>query len=135
MPVPDPARYPADDGIDLSAVATLAVSRQQVEANFARYGLLDEQVEFLEGWFEDTLPAAPIERLAVIRLDGDLYQSTMDAISALYPKLSVGGYVIVDDYHAFASCRKAVDDYRDAHGITEPVLAVDWTGVYWQRTC
>jgi O-methyltransferase len=133
MPVPDAARYPADEGVDLSGVSTLAVSRQQVAANFARYGLLDEQVEFLTGWFKDSLPSAPIDRLALIRLDGDLYQSTIDAISVLYPKLSVGGYVIVDDYHAFPGCRQAVDDYRGHHGITEPLAGIDWTGVYWRR--
>jgi O-methyltransferase len=133
MPVPDPERYPADTGIDLSGVATLAVSRQQVEANFERYGLLDEQVKFLPGWFSDTLPGAPIEQLAVIRLDGDLYQSTMDALSSLYPKLSAGGYVIVDDYFAFPACRKAVEDYRAEHSVNEPVESIDWTGVYWRR--
>jgi len=78
----------------------LAVPIERVKANFARYGLLDEQVRFLPGWFEDTLPTAPISQIAVLRLDGDMYDSTMVALRSLYPKLSVGGYVIVDDYHA-----------------------------------
>jgi O-methyltransferase len=69
----------------------------------------------------------------VLRLDGDLYESTMDALTALYPKLSPGGYAIVDDYGAIPACRQAVHDYRDAHGITEPIQEVDWTGAYWQR--
>ncbi len=87
----------------------------------------------LWGWFRDTLPAAPIERLAVLRLDGDLYQSTLESLTHLYPKLSQGGYVIVDDYGAVPACRKAVEDYRSKQGIREEIVAIDWTGVFWQR--
>jgi O-methyltransferase len=133
LPPPDAERYPADEGINLSGIPILAVGADEVRANFARYGLLDEQVVLLEGWFRDTLRAAPIERLAVLRLDGDLYESTFDALEALYPKLSPGGYVIVDDYHAIDACRKAVDEYRFEHDISEPIDRVDWTGVFWQR--
>ncbi len=134
LPVPDVASYPADAGHDLSHVDTLAVSADQVRAAFERYDLLDERVHFIEGWFRDTLPSAPVEKLAVLRLDGDLYESTIDALSALYPKLSIGGYVIVDDYGAWEPCRRAVDDYRAAHGITDEITAVDWTGVHWRRS-
>lgn len=134
LPAPDTANYPADAGHDLSDVATLAVSSDQVREGFRRYGLLDDRVRLLEGWFSDTLPSAPIDRLAVLRLDGDLYESTIDALDALYPRLSVGGYVIVDDYGAWEPCRRAVDDYRSAHGITDEVTAVDWTGVHWRRS-
>jgi O-methyltransferase len=70
----------------------------------------------------------------VLRMDGDMYQSTMEALEALYPKLSVGGYVIVDDYGAIEQCRHAVHDYRDAHGITDEMTTVDWTGVHWKRS-
>src|SRR5207244_9250758 len=107
----------------------------QVKANFDRYGLLDHQVRFLKGWFRDTLPGAPIEKLAVLRLDGDMYESTMDALTNLYPKLAVGGYLIVDDDGYAPACRQAVQDYRQAHGIKEKILEIDWTGVYWHRTC
>lgn len=131
LPVPDPA-YEADAGLDWSHVEVLKVDADAVRANFARYDLLDDQVCFLEGWFADTLPSAPIERLAVLRLDGDLYGSTMDALEALYPKVSPGGFVIVDDYGGWESCRRAVDDYRAAHGIDAGVHNVDWTGVWWQ---
>ncbi len=106
---------------------------EQVKANFEKYGLLDAQVEFLAGWFRDTLPNAPIDKLAVMRLDGDLYESTLDALSALYPRLSIGGYAIIDDYGALEPCRRAVDDYRVAHQITAEIEPVDWTGVYWQK--
>jgi O-methyltransferase len=111
----------------------LAVSVDEVKANFQRYGLLDDQVRFLVGWFRDTLPTAPIERLAIARLDGDMYESTIQALDALYPKLSVGGYLIVDDYGAIASCKQAIDDFRAAHQIDDKIHEVDWTGIYWQR--
>lgn len=134
LPKPDPVRYPADADDELWKASALAVPLADVKANFAAYGLLDEQVRFLVGWFRDTLPAAPVERLAVLRLDGDLYQSTTEALSALYPRLSPGGYVIVDDYGAMESCRRAVDDFRAHHAIADPIEPIDWTGVYWRRT-
>jgi O-methyltransferase len=120
------------DGPDLSHSEHLAVSLEQVKANFARFGLLDEQVRFLKGWFRDTLPGAPIERLAILRLDGDLYSSTMDALSALYHRVSHGGFVIVDDYHAVPACRRAVTDFLEKHQIDANIQTIDWTGVYWK---
>jgi O-methyltransferase len=57
----------------------------------------------------------------------------MDALSALYPKLTVGGYLIIDDYWSWEPCRKAIDDYRSAHGITEQIHPIDWTSAYWRR--
>lgn len=133
LPKPDDAHV--EDVEDaLWSYSYLAVSQEQVEANFAKYGLLDEHVRFLKGWFCDTLPAAPIERLAVMRLDGDLYESTADAFHSLYPKLSVGGYVIIDDYRAVRGCYAAVADLRAEYGITDPIIEIDGTGAYWQRT-
>ena len=133
LPQPDPARYPVDHGDTLWTYKELAIPLEQVKANFARYGLLDEQVAFLPGWFRDTLPTAPINQLAVLRLDGDLYESTMDALAALYPKVSAGGFVIVDDY-GLHTCRAAIEDFRLAQGITDPIHQIDWTGVFWQRS-
>lgn len=132
LPVPD-ARYPADEGLDWSHLDVLKVDADAVRANFDRYGLLDDRVRFLEGWFADTLPSAPIDRLAVLRLDGDLYGSTMDALVALEPKVSPGGFVIVDDYGGWDSCRAAVEDYRAERSIDAPIHTVDWTGIWWRK--
>ena len=134
LPPPDADRYPRDAGDRLHQFAQLAVSLDQVRKNFRRYGLLDEQVRFLPGWFRETLPTAPIERLAVLRLDGDLYESTIQALEGLYDRLSVGGFVIVDDYGNVAGCRQAVHDFRDARGIKDPIRPIDWAGVYWRRS-
>ncbi|MGX7828491.1 TylF/MycF family methyltransferase [Actinokineospora sp. 24-640] len=123
-----------DRGMRLhTANDVLGVSVEKVKANFERYGLLDEQVRFLPGWFRDTLPTAPISRLAVLRLDGDLYESTMDALESLYPKLSPGGYVIVDDY-LIAACAQATHEFRDRMGITDEIIRVDDCAVYWRRS-
>lgn len=132
LPKPDPLQYPADRGDVHWTKADLGIPLEAVKENFARYGLLDDQVRFLVGWFSDTLPHAPIERLAVLRLDGDMYQSTMEALRPLYPKLSNGGYLIVDDY-ALPACRAAIDDYRKEQGILEEVIDIDGVGAYWQK--
>ena len=133
LPKPDPAH--TDDVEDkLWSYSALSVPLEEVRDNFRRYGVLDEQVNFLPGWFSETLPKAPIERLAVLRLDGDLYESTMTALRELYPKVSAGGYVIVDDYYAVRGCRRAVDDFRKEHGIEDEMSKVDWTCVYWRRS-
>jgi len=133
LPKPDPGRYPADAGDRHWVSPQLAVSLEQVQANFSRYGLLDDQVRFLVGWFRDTLPTVPSERFAVIRLDGDMYESTMEALQSLYPKLSIGGYAIIDDYGAVPACKAAVEDFRAKHGILEKLETIDWTGVFWKR--
>jgi O-methyltransferase len=133
VPPPNPKQYPLDAGIRLDSFPQLAIPREEVELNFARYGLLDAQVRFLPGWFRDTLPSAPMDTLALLRLDGDLYESTMDGLIHLYPKLSVGGYIIIDDYGAIEACKQAVHDYRTSHGITEKIVDIDGTGAYWQR--
>lgn len=137
MPVPNPQQYPADAGYEqLKGNDPNAVGVEGVKANFRRYGLLDDNVRFLPGLFKDTLPGAPIGPIAVMRLDSDLYESTTDSLDALYPKLSVGGYVIVDDYNSSMwskACGQAVRDYRDSNGITEPIEEADWNAVYWRR--
>jgi O-methyltransferase len=90
-------------------------------------------VRFLVGWFHETLPGAPIDRLALLRLDGDTYTSTMDTLRALYPKLSIGGFCVIDDYFALPGARQATDDFRAEHRITEQVEQIDWSGMFWRR--
>jgi O-methyltransferase len=137
MPVPNPQEYPADAGYDqLDGSDPNAIGVEGVKANLRRYGLLDESIIFLPGLFADTLPAAPLGEIAVMRLDSDLYESTTDSIEVLYPRLSVGGYVIVDDYNSqlwSKACGQAIRDYRAKHGITEPLQEADWNAVYWRR--
>jgi len=133
LPKPD-TRFSADAGDQHHLRKELAISVEDVRDNFRRYDLLDDQVKFLVGWFAHTLPTAPIDQLAVLRLDGDMYVSTMDALNALYHKVNVGGYVIVDDYGAVPACAQAVDDFRAEHGIISPLETIDWTGAFWRKS-
>lgn len=134
LPPPNETKYPADVGDKYHTYQALSVSIDEVKRNFEKYGLLDDQVKFLKGWFKDTLPNAPIQKLALLRLDGDMYESTMDALMALYDKVSVGGYVIVDDYHVVAGCKKAVHDFISNRSLNVDLEEIDGVGVYWLVT-
>ena len=135
LPEADADRFPVDVPLRLHEHRELAVGLEAVKANFARYGLLDDQVRFVPGWFRDTLPklATELDAIAVLRLDGDMYESTIDALTHLEPLVAPGGFVIVDDYHGIEACRQAVGDHRAAHGITAPLHDVDWTAVWWRK--
>lgn len=124
---PDESREP------MSEMARLAVPRSAVEENFRRYAVGGDRVVFVEGWFSESLPGLRDRRWSVIRLDGDLYESTMDALVNLYPQLSVGGFVIVDDYWEMDSCRAAVEDFRRSMEIDAPLQRVDQACVMWRR--
>jgi O-methyltransferase len=128
--LPEP-EHEHDLGGGLHKFDHLAVSVDEVRQNFERFRLLDDQVRFIEGFFADTLPELK-GQWSVIRLDGDMYDSTMVALESLYPSLSPGGFLIIDDYK-LPPCRKAVHDYRDANGIEEPMEQIDWTGVFWRK--
>merc|ERR1712146_167914 len=95
---------------------------------------MDDSVEFVQGYFDDTLHELPVERIAVLRLDGDYYSSTMDILTALYHKVSDGGWLIIDDYGISSlGCKRAVDEFRQQRGITEPLHLVDEQCVFWQK--
>jgi hypothetical protein len=122
------------DGWDFSHVEWVRVSLEQVKSNFARFGLLDDQVRFLPGWFKDSLPSAPIQRLSLLRLDCDYYSSTMDALSNLYFKVSPGGYVIIDDYYSWESCRRAVHDFLNENHLSPVIQQIDSSSAFWKVT-
>jgi O-methyltransferase len=129
LPAPD---RPEDQELDLSQVDFLAIPAAEVRDHFARFGL-EQGVELVEGFFAETLPGLRGHRWSVIRLDGDSYEATWVGLESLYPGLSRGGYLIVDDYGLIKECRAAVDDYRREHGIAEPIEDIDWCGSRWRR--
>ena len=131
LPPTNPLQFP-EDSIFAAMEGQLAVSENEVRGNFERYGLLDDQVCFLSGWFSETLPIAPINRLAILRIDADLYSSVNEVMSVLYTKVSSGGFVLVDDYFELESTRQAIDDYRLAAGITTQIQSVDGNAGYWR---
>lgn len=129
LPPPNPV-FTEDAGDPHHTYRPLAVSRHEVMENFKRFGALDDRVVFLEGWFKDTLPAAPIDRISILRLDGDMYESTIDALESLYHRIVPGGFVIIDDYF-MAPCAKAVEDFREKYGIHQPIFPIDGMGSWW----
>ena len=135
LPPPDAEHFPQDEGIRLDQESWyLAVSEVEVHRNFDRYNLFDEQVHFVKGWFKDTLHTVPTEQIALLRLDGDLYESTIQALEPLYPKLVRGGFCIIDDYGNIEACKQAVHDYRAANRITDPIINIDGSGAFWRKT-
>jgi len=132
FPLIDNLRYNSDKGAAFLNEPILSVSRKEVEDNFEKYGMLDEQVEFVEGWFKDTLPKLK-GPFALLRLDGDLFESTWDALVNLYSKLSVGGYIIIDDYMDLEVCFNAVNIFRNKYNIIEKMVLIDNSGIYWKK--
>jgi O-methyltransferase len=135
--VPPPASaVDREHGLDLTEerVPWMAAGLDAVRDNFETYDLLSDGVRFLPGLFADTLPDAPVARLAILRIDGDLYASTRDALEALYDRVSAGGYVIVDDYGCLEPCRIAVDEFVSKRGLDVEIDQVDWTRVCWRKT-
>ena len=124
----------SDIGSSGHAVKENDYERLQKQMAELAFGLLDDQVEFLQGWFSDTLGTVADRQWALIRVDADMYGSTIEAMRMLYPRLSRGGYFICDDYGVIDEARRAVDDYRREQGIEEPIEHIDRTGIYWRRS-
>ena len=133
LPKPDHVKYPKDVDDKHHTFDFLRVSLEEVQNNFKAYGLLDNQVKFLKGWFKDTTKNPPFKQLSILRLDGDMYSSTWEVLENLYDKLAIGGYLIVDDYGAIVNCREAINDFREQYNIKEPIQKIDWTGIYWKK--
>lgn len=92
-----------------------SASLEEVKANFANAGLEPDEAHFVEGWFRDTAPDMARKLadvgISVLRLDGDLYESTMECLDNLVPIVPIGGMIIVDDYYTFDGCTRAVHDF------------------------
>lgn len=134
FPLPDLEQFPQDGFLeDLATFDFFAAPLEDVKQNFARFGV-DEGVEFVPGFFDETLPGMAGKKFSVIRLDGDTYEATMLALDSLYAGLAVGGYLIIDDYQLIDECEEAVQDFRKRHGIEEPIEPIDEIAARWRRT-
>lgn len=137
LPKPDP-KHPLDNNDNHWTLTQLAISLEDVQNHFKLFGDLTDNVVFLKGWFKDTLPKANIDKLCVLRLDGDMYGSTIDTLENLYSKLSIGGYCIIDDY-GHHGAYAAVHDYRNKNNITDEIIIIDprpgqYPSCYWVKT-
>ena len=129
LPAPED-RFPHDEGDVHHKIEMLKVSVEEVKHNFKKFDLLDSNVEFIEGYFQDSLKHAPVRSLSLLRIDADMYSGTYSVLDNLYSKVSKGGFIIIDDY-IHGPCREAVTDFRNENNITSEIIKIDHTGVYW----
>ena len=128
-----PPEHPEDNGDVHHTFDFLRVSLNDVIENFKLYDALDDSVIFLEGWFSDTLPNNnDIGKLSILRMDGDMYKSTMDVFDSLYDKVVKNGHVIIDDY-CIPNCRRATEHFRADKNITSELNIIDHCGVFWKK--
>lgn len=134
FPAPEPDDVEEDRELetDMGPLGYLAPSLEEVHGYFARFGL-EQGVRFVPGFFEETMQHLRDQRWSLIRLDADTYKATRLTLEALYPQLSVGGYLVSDDYEFLPACRRAIDEFRSEHGITEPIEPIDFNGARWRR--
>lgn len=104
------ASQPTDGGS-----AWCRASLEDVQAGISSIAHPSDQVHYIKGKVEDTLPLNRPKQIALLRLDTDWYASTKAELEFLFPLLSVGGVLIVDDYGTWAGARKAVDQYFTDH--------------------
>lgn len=121
-----------DKGWDNSVY--LKIPSNVVANNFIKYGLLDPNVVFAKGFFNETMPplSKHIQTLSIMRLDGDMYESTVDVLYHLYDKISVGGYVIIDDW-VRCPARRACEDFFKVHEINPEIVKIDNLSAYWKK--
>lgn len=133
LPKPNVEKYPYDLGDIHFKDEVLRVSKETVKGYFSNFGL-DHDVEYVEGWFSDTIPKLKneLKEIAVLRLDGDMYESTIVVLNELYDLVPVGGYIIIDDY-CLVGCAKAVEDFRHEKNISSPLNRINNCIVYWEK--
>jgi hypothetical protein len=133
LPAPDASKYPEDASSNFHEFSELAVSLEQVKENFRRFSLLDDQVVFVEGLFRDTMPRLNLDAISVLRLDGDMYESTIDPLHFLYDRISVGGWVIIDDYEIIPACKAAVHAFLAERALEPELIPIDGVGCYFRK--
>ena len=129
--LPEPG--PLDGALSVGRGATLRGSEERLRAAVARYA--DRaRLHVAKGWFADTFPvhAGRIDAVAVLHVDGDWYESVELTLETFHAKVPAGGFVVVDDYGHWEGARRATDEFRRAHGITAPLVKIDYTGRYWR---
>jgi O-methyltransferase len=113
---------------DRSDLIWACASIEEVRANLGATDYPSEQVRLIEGRVEDTIPRRAPEQISILRLDTDWYESTKHELIHLYPRLSIGGILIIDDYGAWEGARKAVDEYIDENELALFLHRIDHTG-------
>jgi len=130
--LPEPGAL--DGAASFEHVGDCLGSEERLQEAFRRYGD-PARLTVRKGWFEDTLPRAveEIDAVAVLHCDGDWYEPVLLTLETFYPKVSSGGFVVIDDYGHWIGARKATDEFRRGLGIDAPLERVDYTGRYWRK--
>ena len=125
-------------GLHVGSKGGFQVDEEKFIANMKKVNAWDSRLVVTKGWFKDTAPGSPVKKISFLRLDGDLYSSTYDAISAFYDRVVHGGFIYVDDYGSFNGCREAIDEFRLQRRIFEPLHLVRehngyFEAVWWRK--
>lgn len=111
--------------LGLKSESELAITLEMVQENMKKTGVPEERYRFVRGMVEETLPDEAPEQIAILRLDTDLYNSTKHELEVLYPRLSEGGILIIDDYGAWTGAKQATDEYIEENNLFLPLFRVD----------
>jgi Macrocin-O-methyltransferase (TylF) len=130
-----PEAGPRDPDRAQEWVGELVASEDKVREAFSRFSSR-ERLRLVKGWFEDTFADAmpAIGPVAILHADGDWYESVKLTLETFEPKVSAGGFVVIDDYGAWEGAREAVHDYRTLRSIDEPLVEIDHTAAYWRKS-
>jgi len=129
LPAPED-KFPDDKGDIHHTIKMLSISMEEVKNNFNEFNLLDDNIKFIKGYFQNSLKNTSVESLSLLRVDADMYSGTYSVLENLYDKVNKGGFIIIDDY-IHGPCRNAVTNFRNKNNITSEIKKIDHTGVYW----
>lgn len=140
-PTGEDGAYASEYSGNRASGALVSVSQCQASLSEVQEFLLGRlklprtSVQFHVGWFQNTIPqvAPGLGPIAVLRLDGDWYDSTRVCLEHLYPLLSRNGVIILDDYYAWEGCAKATEQYRKNFAITAPIKRIDQDAAFWEK--
>jgi O-methyltransferase len=108
-------------------------SQDVVREVLGKVGVPDSAYTLVPGWFQDTLPTLPVDRISVLNVDADWHDSVLQVLDALWDRISPGGYVHLDDYGYWQGCRQAWHEFAARRGITAELVPIDGLGVYLRK--
>jgi O-methyltransferase len=106
---------------------------ERVREVLERMAVPKEAVTLVPGWFQESLPHLPVERIALLHIDADWYDSVLTVLQHLYDKVVPGGYVVFDDFGYWEGCRRACEEFLAARGINVALTIIDGIGAYFRK--
>jgi hypothetical protein len=98
-----------------------------------RVGAKMERVRIIPGWFQDTFPLVTAEKIALLNIDADWYESVKLCLDTFYDRVVPGGFISIDDYGHWPGCKRAVDEFLHQRGISIELRSVDYTARWFQK--